>query len=321
VSYPRPRRLLPVDPADSSQSIATVENDLPGGNSASGSTNAWGVTGYTHAGGIDRPLGVLRMNGQYLLASLYPQTNWRGQYDLATLDNGTQLPNPVGWPGKLAGAYLGASAPPAPYEWFGSLVVEQADASGLMYRRNRYYDPKSGRFTQPDPIGIAGGLNAYGFAGGDPVNFADPSGLETDPVTVAVFVTKAAVEVGPAVAGVVAATGVTIAQATMATVRAVGVAGETAAGIYKNTERIVSATKTAAYRVPDQLTKTTLTEVKNVARLGLSNQIKDFQMYAREKGLDMELRVRDESTKLSLPLRNYMEQHNIALKYISPVNQ
>jgi hypothetical protein len=33
------------------------------------------------------------------------------------------------------------------------------------------------RFTQPDPIGLAGGLNLYGFAGGDPVNFSDPFGL------------------------------------------------------------------------------------------------------------------------------------------------
>ena len=43
--------------------------------------------------------------------------------------------------------------------------------------RNRYYDPSAGRFTQEDPIGLAGGLNLYGFAAGDPVNFSDPFGL------------------------------------------------------------------------------------------------------------------------------------------------
>jgi len=45
------------------------------------------------------------------------------------------------------------------------------------YRRNRYYDARTGRFTQEDPIGLAGGLNAYGFANGDPVNYSDPFGL------------------------------------------------------------------------------------------------------------------------------------------------
>jgi uncharacterized protein RhaS with RHS repeats len=47
-----------------------------------------------------------------------------------------------------------------------------------MYRRNRYYDPEAGQFTQQDPIGIAGGLNLYGYAGGDPINFSDPFGLD-----------------------------------------------------------------------------------------------------------------------------------------------
>ncbi|HEX6910742.1 MAG TPA: RHS repeat-associated core domain-containing protein [Longimicrobium sp.] len=54
-------------------------------------------------------------------------------------------------------------------DWFGGLLNEQKDASGLMYRRNRCYDPQTGRFTQEDPIGIAGGLNVYGYAAGDPV--------------------------------------------------------------------------------------------------------------------------------------------------------
>jgi hypothetical protein len=34
-----------------------------------------------------------------------------------------------------------------------------------------------GLVTQQDPIGIAGGLNLYGYADGDPVNFSDPFGL------------------------------------------------------------------------------------------------------------------------------------------------
>lgn len=51
------------------------------------------------------------------------------------------------------------------------------DAIGLLYRHNRYYNPQTGQFTQTDPIGIAGGLNTYGFAYGDPVSYGDPYGL------------------------------------------------------------------------------------------------------------------------------------------------
>jgi RHS repeat-associated protein len=83
----------------------------------------------------------------------------------------------------LPGAYMGMTrllkrqTVYGPIAWQGSLVQDGYDASGLSYRRNRYYDPSTARFTQEDPIGIAGGLNVYGFAGGDPVNYSDPYGL------------------------------------------------------------------------------------------------------------------------------------------------
>jgi RHS repeat-associated protein len=56
-------------------------------------------------------------------------------------------------------------------------VAGRHDATNRVYLRNRYYDPETGRFTQEDPIGLAGGVNSYGFAGGDPVNYSDPFGL------------------------------------------------------------------------------------------------------------------------------------------------
>ena len=48
--------------------------------------------------------------------------------------------------------------------------------TGLHYNLFRYYDPDSGRFTQPDPIGLAGGLNLYQYAP-NPVGWVDPWGL------------------------------------------------------------------------------------------------------------------------------------------------
>ena len=48
--------------------------------------------------------------------------------------------------------------------------------TGLHYNLFRYYDPESGRFTQQDPIGLAGGLNTYAYAP-NPLTWIDPLGL------------------------------------------------------------------------------------------------------------------------------------------------
>jgi len=50
--------------------------------------------------------------------------------------------------------------------------------SGLYYNNARWYDPQLHRFISEDPIGIAGGLNLYGYTANNPVNFIDSSGLD-----------------------------------------------------------------------------------------------------------------------------------------------
>jgi RHS repeat-associated protein len=50
-------------------------------------------------------------------------------------------------------------------------------ASGLYYNYFRDYDPTTGRYPQPDPIGLMGGVSLYGYVGGDPMTRIDPLGL------------------------------------------------------------------------------------------------------------------------------------------------
>ena len=49
--------------------------------------------------------------------------------------------------------------------------------TGLHYNTFRFYAPECGRFTQPDPIGLAGGLNLYQYAP-NPIKWIDPLGLD-----------------------------------------------------------------------------------------------------------------------------------------------
>jgi len=50
------------------------------------------------------------------------------------------------------------------------------DESGLHYNRFRHYDPDTGRFISPDPIGLAGGLNLHQLTT-NPSSSIDPLGL------------------------------------------------------------------------------------------------------------------------------------------------
>jgi len=148
----------------------------------------YGRVAYAHGLGIDRPLSIIRVNyglSWYEPVAVFPHENWRGEFDIGTYDDGkvkrrdpqTLAEIVIDWPAENLSVFLSPRQAREPNSWFGSLLRNKRDGSELLYMRNRYYDAKQGRFTQEDPIGLAGGMNAYGFANGDPVNFSDPFGL------------------------------------------------------------------------------------------------------------------------------------------------
>lgn len=164
----------------------------------------FGRVGYTHATGIDRPLSIARFGYRdwpypqdtgltWTPFVVVPHWNWRGQADYGLFaDGGTKRCQSGGtrcvltrWRHRaMAQSQDGdgtlGDGSGRTYVWLGSLTEDKEDATRTVYRRNRYFDPATGQFTQEDPIGLAGGLNLYGFAGGDPVNFSDPFGLCRD---------------------------------------------------------------------------------------------------------------------------------------------
>ena len=154
--------------------------------SGSGLTGQTGNIGYVSAGGLDAPLGMIR-NGTAIVL----HRNWKGLVTFATDDSGdatTCAPDlgtgcdMVSFPGVTWGATLLHPDAMDTETWYGTVPMGFMDKTGLIYRRNRYYDPSSEQFTQPDPIGMAGGLGIYAYVGGDPVNGGDPYGLIATPV-------------------------------------------------------------------------------------------------------------------------------------------
>ncbi len=74
----------------------------------------------------------------------------------------------------------------------------------------RDYDPTLGRYLQSDPIGLAGGLNTYGYAYQNPVGLIDPMG--ENPILAGIVACARIPACGNAVAALLLATGAAIQQ-------------------------------------------------------------------------------------------------------------
>lgn len=94
--------------------------------------------------------------------------------------------------------------------------------------------------------------------------------------------------------------------------RALGIAGEQAVGLSGAKTAIQVGGRT---KIPDALTRTTLTEVKNVKSLSFTRQLRDFHTYSQQNGLDFILYTRPNTT-LSGPLQQAINNGSIIHRFI-----
>ena len=161
----------------------------------------------------------------------------------------------------------------------------------------------------------AGGCAAAGGAVGDAVNAWANGGGFVDGLQAAANPVNRAVNFGTgfAIQGLANRFLPAAPASGIAASRQTGVVGEQLAGINPALKvRIPSITSTANYRIPDAMTATTLTEVKNVATLSFTNQLDDFMQYAQSQGMTFNLVVRSNTT-LSGPLQALVDSGQITL--------
>jgi RHS repeat-associated protein len=130
--------------------------------SASGATRR-----YVHGPGTDEPL--VWYEGAGTNDRRYLHADERGSIVAVSDDTGNAIGiNKYDEYGNPAATNVGS------FGYTGQVWLPEL---GLWHYKERMYDPRLGRFLQPDPIGYEDGPNMYGYVGGDPVNLNDPEGL------------------------------------------------------------------------------------------------------------------------------------------------
>jgi len=84
------------------------------------------------------------------------------------------------YPTGAFGVIAGTNLPTSFFGYQHNFNYVPNSATGLLGLGARNYDPRVGRFVNRDPISYGGGMNVYAYAGSNPVNGMDRTGLEEE---------------------------------------------------------------------------------------------------------------------------------------------
>jgi RHS repeat-associated protein len=126
---------------------------------------------YAYYPGVDRPFaqGVPSLSN----VSYYEQDGGGNVIGVHTNGGANQSLRYDPW-GNLE-SIVSAGTDTTQLRWKG--LLWEGGVTQLYYARARWYDPATRRFLSQDPLGLNAGINQYAFAGGDPVDLSDPSGM------------------------------------------------------------------------------------------------------------------------------------------------
>jgi RHS repeat-associated protein len=129
----------------------------------------------------DQPLAMIRPSE----ALYYYHNDHLGTPQILTNDSAT-----VSWKAAytpFGEAEISVQAVENPFRLPGQYYDQE---TGLHYNWNRYYDPKTGRYFAPDPVGLQGGINLFGYATNNPIRFVDTSGEIVLPPGIGISIQK-----------------------------------------------------------------------------------------------------------------------------------
>lgn len=143
-------------------------------------------------GVADGPVAEIGVDGRVVARFVYATKSWVPAYILKDGTAYFAVTDRVGSVRLIVDASTGAVAQRLDYDEFGQVLLDTNPGfqpfgfgggmydpeTALVHLGAREYDPRIGRWTSKDPLLFgAHDTNLYGYAGGDPINSMDPSGL------------------------------------------------------------------------------------------------------------------------------------------------